>query len=254
MIVLSGSGSGIGAAVRARLEKAGQDVVGVDIRNAEVIADLATPEGRAAAIAAVERRSGGVVDGVVACAGVGPQTEPAATIVSVNYFGAVALLDGMRASLARGKQPAAVAVSSNSATIVPGADGDLYAACLAGDEERARALAGETHGSVVYAASKRALAVWVRRQAVLPDWAGAGVRLNAIAPGAVQTPLLQAGLEHPILGEGIRNFPIPLQGFASPDQIAGVIAFLLGPDASFCCGSVWTVDGGSDAMFRSDSY
>jgi NAD(P)-dependent dehydrogenase (short-subunit alcohol dehydrogenase family) len=78
--------------------------------------------------------------------------------------------------------------------------------------------------------------------------------LNAIAPGAVQTPLLQAGLDHPVLGDAIRNFPIPSGGFGTADQIAAAIAFLLGPDASFCYGSVLFADGGTDALFRAESF
>jgi len=56
-------------------------------------------------------------------------------------------------------------------------------------------------GHPAYAGSKLALARWVRRSAPGPEWAGAGVRLNAVAPGAVLTPLLREGLEHPVLGE-----------------------------------------------------
>jgi NAD(P)-dependent dehydrogenase (short-subunit alcohol dehydrogenase family) len=85
----------------------------------------------------------------------------------------------------------------------------------------------------------------------MAPWAGAGIRLNAVAPGATLTPLLRDGLDQPVMGAAIRGLPIPLGGgFASPDAIAGAIAFLLGPDAAFCCGAVLFVDGGSDALLR----
>ena len=103
-----------------------------------------------------------------------------------------------------------------------------------------------------YAGSKLALTRWVRRHA--PDWARAGVRLNVVAPGAVMTPLLQGGLDHPVFGSAIRDFPIPTGGFGTPDQVAAAVTFLLGPEAAFCCGSVLFVDGGTDAMFRPDQY
>jgi nucleoside-diphosphate-sugar epimerase len=133
---VTGSASGIGAALRARLEAAGERVIGVDVRDAEIRADLATPDGRAAAIAGVRAAAGGRLDGVVACAGLGPHVEPCAAIVAVNFFGAVAVLAGLRAALAGGEGPAAVAVSSNSAAL-PGAESPLVPACLAGDEAEA---------------------------------------------------------------------------------------------------------------------
>jgi NAD(P)-dependent dehydrogenase (short-subunit alcohol dehydrogenase family) len=251
VIAVSGSASGIGAATRARLEAAGARVIGIDLRDAEVTADLSTGEGRRAAADAVRRAAGGRLDGLVACAGIGPQSESRPAIVSLNYFGAQTLLAGLRDLLASGTQPAAVAVGSNSAGL-PGAETPLVAACLSGDETEACRLALTLDGARVYAGAKLALARWVRRQAPLAPWAGEGIRLNAVVPGAVQTPLLQAGLDHPVLGDAIRGFPIPLGGFGRPDQIAAAIAFLLGPDAAFCCGTLLYVDGGSDALFRAD--
>jgi len=46
----------------------------------------------------------------------------------------------------------------------------------------------------------------------------------------------------------------PTGGFGTPDQVAAAVVFLLGPDATFCCGSVLFVDGGTDAMIRPDNY
>ncbi len=253
IIAITGSASGIGAATRARLEEDGHQVIGIDLRDAEVLADLATPAGRALAITAVLQATGGVLDGLVACAGVGPQCDPWSTIVSLNYFGSQVMLAGLRAALAAGEQSAAVAVSSNSATL-PGVDTPLVAACLAGDEDEARRLAMDMDGHRAYAGSKLALSRWVRRNAPLPDWAGGGIRLNAVAAGATLTPLLQAGLDDPIFGPAIRDFPIPTGTFGAPDQVAAAICFLLGPDASFCCGSILFVDGGTDALLRPDTY
>ncbi|HVO25306.1 MAG TPA: SDR family oxidoreductase [Candidatus Margulisiibacteriota bacterium] len=251
IFVVTGSASGIGLATRQRLAAAGDDVIGVDLRDAEVLADLATPAGRAAAIAAVLQGTRGCIDGLVACAGVGPEVEPWSSIVSLNYFGAQVLLDGLRPALAEAEAPAAVAVSSNAATL-PNADTPLVDACLAGNETGAREIALTLDGHRTYAGSKLALARWVRRNAPGADWAANGIRLNAVAPGAVLTPLLQRGLDHPAYGPAIRNFPIPLGDFGSPDQIAAAIVFLLSPEASFCCGSVLFVDGGTDALLRPD--
>jgi len=252
-IAVTGSASGIGAAIRARLEADGNSVIGVDLRDAAVTADLSAPAGREAALRAVLEKCGGRLDGAVACAGLGPQVEDTRKIVAVNYFGAVAALAGWREALTGGSHASAVAIASNSATIAPISDA-LVEACLAGDEATALRLAAATDGSTAYASSKLALARWVRRNAPQATWAGAGVRLNAVAPGAVQTPLLQEGLDHPQWGPAIREFPIPLGGFGNPTQIAAAVAFLLGRDASFCCGSVLYADGGSDALVRGDKF
>jgi NAD(P)-dependent dehydrogenase (short-subunit alcohol dehydrogenase family) len=253
VVAVTGSASGIGAAIQARLERDGQRVIGVDLRDAEVVADLAAPHGRTVAIAAVEAGCGGRLDGLVVCAGVGPHVADAALIVSLNYFGAQRLLDGLRPALARGAQPAAVAISSNSSTL-PNTDSPLVAACLAGDEAEARQLAVALAGQPVYGGSKLALTRWVRRHAARADWAGAGIRLNAVAPGPIQTPLLQGGLDDARYGPAIRGFPIPTGGFGAPADVAAAVAFLLGPEARFCCGSVLFVDGGTDALLRPDQY
>jgi len=249
--VVTGSGSGIGAAVRRRLERDGGTVVGVDLRDAEITADLATAGGRAAAVAAALAHTDRL-DGVVACAGLGPHVRDGAAIASVNFFGAVSLLEGLRPALVAGRG-AAVAVSSNSATL-PNSDNEITAACLDGDEAAARAHAALLGGQPVYGGSKLALARWVRRHAVTDVWAGAGARLNAVAPGAVHTPMLQGGLDHPILGDAIRNFPSPSGGFGTADQIADAIAFLLGPQATFCIGTILFADGGTDALFRPNDF
>jgi NAD(P)-dependent dehydrogenase (short-subunit alcohol dehydrogenase family) len=251
-IAISGSASGIGAALYRRVEHAGDTVIGIDLRDAEITADLTTDEGRLHAVTAVRARCGERLDGLVTCAGVGPQVADWPCIVSLNYFGSHALLAGLRDALAAAGG-AAVAVSSNSSTISP-VDATIVDACLAGDERRARDRAAALSGQHAYASSKLAIARFVRRNGPQATWAGAGIRLNAIAPGAVATPLLAAGLDDPVFGPAIRGFPIPLGGFGRPEQIAAAIAFLLGPDAAFCCGSVLFADGGSDALLRPDHY
>jgi NAD(P)-dependent dehydrogenase (short-subunit alcohol dehydrogenase family) len=252
-IALTGSASGIGAAIRDRLAAEGHRIVGIDLRDADVEADLGNPGGRKRAVEAVRAACDGRLDGLVACAGLGPQVKDHAAIVSVNYFGAEAILAGLRDCLEHGYQPAAVAISSNSSRL-PGVESPVVDACLDGDEERARREAVARGGIFAYAGSKLALARWVRRNAVKPEWAGRGIRLNAVAPGSTMTPLLQEGLADPEFGGAIRNFTVPLGGFGRPEDIAAAVAFLLGPDAAFCCGTVLYADGGSDALIRPDEY
>ena len=249
MVAVTGSASGIGAAVRSLLTADGCQVIGVDQRDAEVIADLATPAGRAAAAAALASACGGRLDGMVCCAGLGPVCPPA-LIAAVNYFGAVELLDAMLPALSAGDRPAAVVIASNSASLVPLHE-PLVGALLAGDADAAAAAAAGTDGATAYAMSKLALMRAVRRRAQV--WADRGVRLNAVAPGPVRTPLLQASLDHPVLGPLTEALPVPLGRRAEPAEIAGVIGFLLGPASGYVHGSVLFADGGTDALVRPDA-
>jgi NAD(P)-dependent dehydrogenase (short-subunit alcohol dehydrogenase family) len=254
-IALSGSSSGIGAATAKLLQSQGHEVLGIDIHNAEIVADLSHAAGRAAAVAGVLQRCGGVLDGLVLCAGLGAHVEPASKVVAVNYFGAVVLLDALLPALQRGQQASAVVVSSVAASQLPWDKNPLAAACEAGDEAQAGAIcdgAGAKGGHLAYAGSKNALSVAVRRRTVA--WAQAGVRLNAVAPGAVQTPLLQAGLADARYGKAIENFVAPIARRANPDEVASMISYLMGPQAGFIHGAQFFIDGGMDAMMRPTQF
>jgi NAD(P)-dependent dehydrogenase (short-subunit alcohol dehydrogenase family) len=254
-ICITGSASGMGAATAARLRDQGHTVIGVDMRDAEIEADLGTPEGRAAAIDAVTAASGGALDGFAPFAGIGGLPDRAGSLVgSVNYFGTSVLLEGLRPLLANGTDPSVVVISSNSTTCQPNVPDDLIEAFLADDEPLARTLADQ-HGSVVtYPASKIALARWVRRHAVGPDWIGAGIRLNAVAPGLVETALTAEQKADATMAPLIAQFPIPLGRGGRPEELAALVEFLLGPDSTFFVGSVIWCDGGTDALLRADDW
>ena len=254
-IVMSGCATGIGAATRKALEEAGHQIIGIDIRDAEVIADLSTAEGRKQAIADVLAKCSGGMDGLVLCAGLGPQTKVLGNVVSVNYFGAVELMDAFLPELKKGKQPAAVVISSVAAAHLPFDKNPLAAPLEAGEEAKARAIvegAGEQGGNLAYAGSKNALTVAVRKRATA--WGQAGVRLSTIAPGATETPLLQAGLEDPRFGVSIAKFVPPMGRRAEPSEMASVIAFLISPAASYVHGTQIVIDGGIDAVMRPTAF
>ena len=227
------------------LRAQGDEVIGVDLHSADIHADLGTPLGRQAAAVA------GPIDGLVLCAGlVGLTGRPGSLLASVNYFGAVELAELLRPQL--GNPSSVVMLSSNSVTIQPGWDQQLVDACLAGDEAAAREVADRKDSATAYPATKAALARWVRRNA--PGWAADGIRVNAIAPGMIETPLSQQVREDPQLGALMAGMPLPVGRGGSPEEIAALIAFLLGPHGGFFCGSVLLCDGGTEAVLRPDDW
>ncbi len=249
LVAISGSAGGLGSALRALLQSRGARVVGIDLAHAEVCADLASADGRRQAVEAVLEWGQGRLDALVCAAGLGGTTRPAGRIVAVNHFGALALLDGLLPALRRSPAAAAVAVASVAVSAGPWAGHRIEAACLADDEALACRLADQARPAyAAYGCSKRALALQVRRRA--RDWAAAGVRLNAVAPGPIDTPLHHAALADPLLGPLARDFLPPLGRIARAEEIAAMIAFLLSPQAAYLHGAVLFADGGCDALLR----
>jgi NAD(P)-dependent dehydrogenase (short-subunit alcohol dehydrogenase family) len=251
--VVTGAASGIGAATAALLRGQGHHVIRVDLHHAEVLADLSTPDGRAAAVG--EILSGAdVVHGLVPCAGLAGLTgDDPARLVSVNFFGSIALVRGLHDALAAADGASVVLLSSNSVTCQPGWPVQVAEACLSEDETAARTAAKEVAAVHVYPATKAALAWWARREGVTEAWAGAGIRINAIAPGLIATPMTDRLRADPELGVFAEAYPTALGRPGRPEEVAATVGFLLSDAASLVVGSVLFVDGGTDAMLNSGS-
>lgn len=225
-IAVSGAASGIGKALTEILREAGDTVIGIDLHRTDVCADLGVPDGRARAVEETLEKAGGRLDAAVACAGVSDFTV---TPVKVNFFGAVDLLEGLRPSSRRPRRRAPR--WSPDLRHAPGGrrrrprlprprrtGGDR-----GGGEDR-----GERRRGLLYPSSKSALAQWLRRACTTPEWAGAGIPLNAIAPGVVRTPMTRPLFEDAAMLEIMNEaVPMPLSGHAEPEVIAEALRWLV---------------------------
>jgi NAD(P)-dependent dehydrogenase (short-subunit alcohol dehydrogenase family) len=248
---LTGSASGIGAELKASLSAEGHSLVTVDIKDADIIADLTTPEGRRAAVDAILEKAPDGLDGFIPLAGLGGGSAPDLLITKLNYFGTVELVEGLRAALAK-KSGTVVLLCSNSAPMFE-VDEAFRDALLSGDEDTALKLAEETvMAGTHYMQTKRALNYWMRRNSMA--YGREGIRMNAVAPGPTITPMTKPLFESeeyaPIMQSLLAETPI--ERAAEAQEISNVIMFLLSPAASYVNGTLIFIDGGYDAHTRTD--
>jgi NAD(P)-dependent dehydrogenase (short-subunit alcohol dehydrogenase family) len=109
------------------------------------------------------------------------------------------------------------------------------------------ALLGAATSQIAYTASKGAVLSMTRELAV--EFARRGVRVNAICPGPVETPLLMHLFESDPAAYERRRVHIPLGRLAQPTEIAQGALFLASGDSSYVTGSTFVVDGGITAAY-----
>lgn len=251
--VVTGASSGIGLEVKKILISRGHEVVNIDYRDGDILADLSRKEERQKAISEIARRYPEGLDGVIANAGVGPGA-PAEMIFRLNYFASRDIIEGLRPLLKMKKGNAVVTVSNTITNNFVRQDWvDIMT--NVNDEERVAELAAtipREAGAAVYASTKHALARYVRRLSA--SWATDGLRINAVAPGNTATQMTRSMT--PAQMEAALLIPIPTRygrkEFLDPDEIAEAICFLSSRAASGINGAILFVDGGIDALLRSE--
>lgn len=244
--LVTGADSGLGAEVAERLARHGTVITSGLGTEVDIRADLATPRGRDTLVE--QAGALGRLDGVVTAAGIGSARPDA---VSLNYFGTVAVLEGLRPALASSPAPAVTVVSSSSS--LNRGSRSLVRACRRGDEQLGRTVARRLErlglGSQIYRSSKIALNHWVRRTAVTAPWAGSGIVLNAVAPGVIGTDLVLRtwSADRDLLETAL---PQPLGAPGPVGPVADLIIHTVSAQNRFMTGQVIFCDGGTDALRR----
>jgi len=229
VVVVTGAAGGVGHACAAWLAERGAQVFSLDRRRpADVVGtfvevDVLDEASVEAAVASVVDLAGRI-DGLVAAAGLSEEPTPAEEMgldvwsrtIGVNLTGVFLTCQRVgRVMLGQGAGRIVTIASMSGAHVV-----------------------NSPQQQVAYNASKGGLVAMTKSLAY--EWASRGVRVNALSPGYVDTPLL--GSKHD-LHEQWKSVT-PLRRFAEPAEVAAAAAWLLSDEAAFCCGTEMLMDGG----------
>jgi len=225
--IITGAAAGIGRATVQRLVAAGWRVVGIDRTDAPLDgAELLVGDaGDASVIGAALQRCSGSLHALVCSAGI----PPSGPWESRDDWDEVIRIDLSAPYEALRICMPALTVARGSAVLVG-------------------SIVGAVEGSMrspAYAAAKAGLEGLARSMAIIgaPD----GVRVNVVAPGAVATDF-----DERLLPADHRT-DVPIGRMGTADEVASIIGFLIGPEASYVTGAIWTVDGGRVVLSTADS-
>lgn len=243
--VVTGAAGGIGSVIVAALVAKGATVHGID-RDAATLGTLAARHGSAfhahvadlgdrrdtnRMLAGLSAANGGRCDILVNNAGISRvipfvDTDDAMLeqLFAVNFNAAFRITRALVPKLAGSDAPAIVNIASELA------------------------LVGQW-GYSAYSATKGAILAWSRALAV--ELAPLKIRVNAVCPGPIDTPMLDAEFQiasDPVAARAGETRSVPIGRLGQPEDIAAVVAFLASPAAGFVTGAAWTADGGKTAM------
>ncbi|GLK45887.1 MULTISPECIES: SDR family NAD(P)-dependent oxidoreductase [Novosphingobium] len=226
--IVTGAGSGIGAAVAKRLAADGAQVFTADIQGeVDFIADLTGADANARLVAAAAERMGGL-DTVVPCAGIsafhpleGHEDAYFLRVIEVNLIAVFRLVREAAPWLKAHGAGRIVTIGSTTSTY--------------GDE-----------GLCAYAASKHAVLGFTK--SVAAELGPFGVTATCVQPGAIDTPMTAPAFDQMPEYRTFWEGKAPLRRLGKPQDIADVVAFLCSEEARFVSGHGLWVDGG--AMVR----
>ena len=238
--IVTGGGSGIGRAIAVAFAGAGASVA-VAGRRADALSEtveaITTSGGRAVAVPA------DVMDPGQVQALVDRTVEEFGTLdIVVNNAGAAPFMSSLADARLEGFEKY-FRVNYMGAVYVTKAAGAILLAKRSGCVLNVASVAGfiATPGEAYYGDAKAAMIHFTRT--VAREWATSGVRVNAVAPGWVDTPINASLRAIPDVNRGILD-SIPMGRWGEPEEIAAAALFLCSPSASFITGSVLVVDGG----------
>jgi NAD(P)-dependent dehydrogenase (short-subunit alcohol dehydrogenase family) len=229
VVVVTGGAGGVGHACAAWQAERGAQVFSLDRRRpTDVVGTFVEvdvlDEGSVAAAVATVVAAAGRIDGLVAAAGLSEEPTPAEDMgldvwsrtIGVNLTGVFVTCQQVgRVMLGQGAGRIVTIASMSGAHVV-----------------------NTPQQQVAYNASKGGLVAMTKSLAY--EWASRGVRVNALSPGYVDTPLL--GSKHDLHQQW--KSVTPLRRFAEPAEVAAAAAWLLSDEAGFCCGTEMLMDGG----------
>lgn len=242
-VVVTGAASGIGDAVARRFGEAGASVISLDIKtpsaNVErhLETDLASPASIDAAVASIDRP----LNAVINVAGV-PGTAPDERVFAVNFLGLRHLTNALLPHLVEGG--AVVNVASTAGFEWPARLPQIQEVIATTSFEGGRAWFSEHQPDDVaaYHFSKEVVTVWTMSEAL--NAAQRGLRINAVSPGPVETPILgdfEESMGKELL-DGVREM---VGRHGRPQDIAPLVVFLASPAAGWVNGHNLVADGGA---------